>query len=80
MRMVHIQRSRGYSLRPSLRVEDIGGIIRAVRSVRPDAVVFVDNEIARREVGEGLQLFAVRGRFFGRYLALGFFDEQLPLC
>ena len=43
VRMVHIQRSRGYSLRPSLRVEDIGGIIRAVRSVRPDAVVFVDN-------------------------------------
>ena len=43
-------------------------------------MVFVDNEIARREVGEGLELFAVRGRFFGRYLALGFFDEQLPLC
>ena len=48
--------------------------------IAADAVVFVDNEIARREVGEGLQLFAVRGRFFGRYFALGFFDEQLPLC
>lgn len=43
VKMVHIQRSRGYSLRPSLRVAEIGEIIRAVRSVRPDAVVFVDN-------------------------------------
>ena len=48
--------------------------------IAADAVVLVDNEVARREVGEGLELFAVRGRFFGRYLALGFFDEQLPLC
>lgn len=43
VKMVHIQRSRGYSLRPSLRVEEIGDIIRAVKAVRPDAVVFVDN-------------------------------------
>ena len=48
--------------------------------IAADAVVLVDNEVARREVGEGLELFAVRGRFFGRYFALGFFDEQLPLC
>ena len=43
VKMVHVQRSRGYSLRPSLRVEEIGELIQAVRSVRPDAVVFVDN-------------------------------------
>ncbi len=41
--VVHIQRSRGYSLRPSLTVEDIGKIISAVKEVRPDAIVFVDN-------------------------------------
>ncbi len=43
VKVVHIQRSRGYSLRPSLTVEKIGEIVKAVRSVRPDAIVFVDN-------------------------------------
>ena len=43
VRMVHIPRSRGYNPRPSLSVEDIAAIVGAVRSVREDAVVFVDN-------------------------------------
>lgn len=43
VRVVHIQRSRGYDLRPSLSVAAIGEIVQAVRSVREDAVVFVDN-------------------------------------
>lgn len=43
VKAVHIQRSRGYSLRPSLTVAKIGEIIKTVRSVRPDAIVFVDN-------------------------------------
>ncbi len=43
IRMVHIQRSRGYDIRPSLSVEKIGKIIDAVRSVRQDVVIFVDN-------------------------------------
>lgn len=43
IKAVHIQRSRGYSLRPSLRVTQIGEIIRAVREVRKDVIVFVDN-------------------------------------
>ncbi len=43
IKVVHIQRSRGYSLRPSLTVADIDKIIKAVREVREDAIVFVDN-------------------------------------
>lgn len=43
IKVVHVQRSRGYSLRPSLTVEDIGEIVKAVREVRSDAIVFVDN-------------------------------------
>lgn len=43
VKVVHIQRSRGYDPRPSLHVEEIGEIIRAVKGKRPDAVVFVDN-------------------------------------
>ena len=42
-KMVHIQRSRGYNLRPSLSVADIGEIIAVVRQHKPEAVVFVDN-------------------------------------
>lgn len=52
VRMVHIQRSRGYNLRPSLSVHRIGELIRAIRSVRSDVVVFVDNcygEFAEKE-------------------------------
>ena len=38
-----IQRSRGYSLRPSLTVDQIGELIRAVRQINPGVIVFVDN-------------------------------------
>lgn len=42
-KMVYVQRSRGYSLRPSLLVEDIEKIAIAVKSVQPDVIVMVDN-------------------------------------
>ncbi len=42
-KVAYIQRSRGYSLRPSLTVERIGEIIRAVKQGNPNAVVIVDN-------------------------------------
>lgn len=42
-RMIYIQRSRGYQLRPSLRVEEIGKIIEIARQKAPDAVIMVDN-------------------------------------
>lgn len=41
-KMVYIQRSRGYSLRPSLSVDEIGKIASLVHS-KCDAVVMVDN-------------------------------------
>lgn len=40
--MVYIQRSRGYSLRPSISVEEIGRVAEISRE-NSDAVVFVDN-------------------------------------
>lgn len=42
-RLVLIQRSRGYSWRPSQTIDQIGQAIAAVKAVRPDLVVFVDN-------------------------------------
>ncbi len=42
-RMVAIQRSKGYSFRHSLSVEEIGGIIAAVKQKKPDVIVMVDN-------------------------------------
>lgn len=42
-RVLAIQRSRGYAWRPSVDVQGIAAIIRRVKAVRPDLVVFVDN-------------------------------------
>ena len=42
-RMVYIQRSRGYSLRPTLSVAEIGEIAKTVKSVSPETVIMVDN-------------------------------------
>ena len=42
-KMVYIQRSRGYSLRPSLNVSVIAEICEAVRGAGSDAVIAVDN-------------------------------------
>lgn len=43
VRMAYIQRSRGYSLRPSLTIEKIKEIADAVKAVSPDTIVVVDN-------------------------------------
>lgn len=43
VRMAYIQRSRGYSLRPSLSVDTIGELIKIVREVNPECIVMVDN-------------------------------------
>lgn len=42
-KMAYIQRSRGYSLRPSLTIEVIGKICESVRSVNPDCIIMTDN-------------------------------------
>jgi len=42
-RMVLIQRSCGYSWRPSLSVAQIGELVGRVKAIQPDCVVFVDN-------------------------------------
>lgn len=42
-RLVTIQRSKGYALRPSLSVEDTAEIISRVKAVRDDIICMVDN-------------------------------------
>ena len=42
-RLVGIQRSRGYDQRPSLTIEEIEMVIREIRKLSPDTVIFVDN-------------------------------------
>ena len=41
--VAYIQRSRGYSLRPSLTVDEIGKMARLVKKVSPKTIVMVDN-------------------------------------
>lgn len=43
VKAAYIQRSRGYSLRPSLSVEDIGKIAEVVRKASPETCIIVDN-------------------------------------
>lgn len=43
VKVAYIQRSRGYSLRPSFTIEVIEKIISAVRSVNSECVIIVDN-------------------------------------
>ncbi|MGN7386731.1 aminotransferase class I/II-fold pyridoxal phosphate-dependent enzyme [Sporosarcina sp. SAFN-015] len=42
-KMVGIQRSKGYSDRPSFRVDEIGEMVQFIKSVNPHIIVFVDN-------------------------------------
>jgi cystathionine beta-lyase family protein involved in aluminum resistance len=42
-RLVLIQRSCGYSWRPSLTVGQIGRLVERVKAIQPDCLVFVDN-------------------------------------
>jgi cystathionine beta-lyase family protein involved in aluminum resistance len=42
-KVVYLQRSRGYSLRPALTVADIRKIVEITRTVNPEAVIMVDN-------------------------------------
>lgn len=41
--MVLIQRSRGYSLRPALNIEEIGEMVRLVREKNSSTIIMVDN-------------------------------------
>ncbi|MGK9252403.1 aminotransferase class I/II-fold pyridoxal phosphate-dependent enzyme [Paenibacillus humicus] len=42
-RVIGIQRSRGYDWRASFTVDQIGEMVRRVKSMKPDVLVFVDN-------------------------------------
>ncbi|WP_066320943.1 aminotransferase class I/II-fold pyridoxal phosphate-dependent enzyme [Bacillus sp. FJAT-29814] len=42
-KMIGIQRSKGYAVRPSFTVAEIGEMIRFVKLIKHDVVVFVDN-------------------------------------
>ena len=41
--MVYIQRSRGYELRPSLLVDEIGEIVKVAKKKNPNVIIMVDN-------------------------------------
>lgn len=43
LRMVYMQRSRGYTLRPSLFVSDIEKVVKIVKKKAPNCIVMVDN-------------------------------------
>lgn len=42
-KVIGIQRSRGYAWRKSFQVEQIGEMVKRVKQIKPDVIVFVDN-------------------------------------
>ena len=42
-KLVHIQRSKGYSSRKTLGIDEIGRVIAFIKKIRPDILVMVDN-------------------------------------
>ncbi|WHY79468.1 methionine gamma-lyase family protein [Neobacillus sp. WH10] len=42
-KLIGIQRSKGYATRPSFTVEEIGEMIKFVKEIKQDVIVFVDN-------------------------------------
>ncbi len=43
VKVIHIQRSRGYSLRESLTIDKIEKVIKFIKDINKDIIVFVDN-------------------------------------
>lgn len=43
IKLVHIQRSKGYSSRKSLNLEQIENVIKEIRKVDKDVIIFIDN-------------------------------------
>ncbi len=43
IKVVHIQRSRGYSLRDSITIEKLKKVIKTIRSINKSVIIFVDN-------------------------------------
>ena len=43
VKLVHIQRSRGYAVRKALLISDIENVIKEIRSVDKDVIIYVDN-------------------------------------
>jgi cystathionine beta-lyase family protein involved in aluminum resistance len=42
-RLIYVQRSRGYSIRPSLNIEQLSKLVKFIRDIKRDLLVFVDN-------------------------------------
>lgn len=42
-KVVAIQRSKGYALRPSFTIDDIQKMVAIIRTIKEDAIIFVDN-------------------------------------
>ena len=43
VKVVHIQRSRGYSLRESLSIDKIESVIKFIKNINKDIIIFIDN-------------------------------------
>lgn len=78
IKLVEIQRSRGYSTRESLTIEKIERVIRAIREINEEVIIMVDNcygELVQDrepiEVGADIAVRFVNEKFRRRYCYFG---------
>ena len=43
VKVIHIQRSRGYSLRDSINIDSLEKVIKFIKEIKKDVIIFVDN-------------------------------------
>lgn len=43
IKLIHIQRSKGYSTRKSLTIEQVEDVIKEIRKVDKEVIIFIDN-------------------------------------
>ncbi|MEG2348476.1 MAG: methionine gamma-lyase family protein [Clostridia bacterium] len=43
VKLIHIQRSKGYSLRPSFKIDDIKKVVEKIKNIDKDVIIMVDN-------------------------------------
>ena len=43
IKVIHIQRSRGYSLRESINIDKVKKVIKFIKDINPNIIIFIDN-------------------------------------
>ena len=70
VKLIHIQRSIGYSTRKSLKIEEIEEVIQEIRKIYKEVIIFIDNcycefveRISPIEIGADIAVWFINKKF-----------------